>query len=312
MMEEMRETQPEEDSLSGQSEQGEFQELDEATTQPEALIERKGNLEVAEGVEKAFVKLMDQTMENLESISLRKEEEEDGEYKVKVKFPWLLDGDEDDIEGVWARVSTLTKDERGTYFMPEISDSVAMDSDQEIPHPEDIQPLEEIDERQYDSQATLYEKKEELYNLKDEGVIGEPSISQEIKDIPDSYLDGLEIYQRDSNQVNKVWLPDEGAIGEPDISQEKKDFPETYLGKTEIYQRDSKKANNGWSQDEVDKVEPHETDEYSYYKEDGQKEYTTGEKSKIEFDDDNTGRGEGSSKKGGSEDESNNGDGKDE
>jgi hypothetical protein len=310
-MEEMPESQPEEESLSYQSEQGESQELDEISTQPEAVIEKKGEIGVSEEIEKAFVNLVDLMAENLGSISFDEKEDEDGEYMIKVTFPWLLDGNEDGMEGVWARVSTLTTGERGSYFMPEISDSVAVDSDEEIPHPEDIQPLEEIDERQYDSQATLYEKKETLHNLNDDGAIGEPGISQEVKDIPDSYFDDLEIYQRDTNKTKKVWLPDEGAIGEPAASQEIKDIPDSYPDNLEIYQQDSKKANNVWSQDEDDKLKPQETDEYSYYIEDGQKEYTTGEITKNEFDDENTGREEDVSGKEGSEGESGKGDGKD-
>lgn len=147
-MEETNETRPEDKLASESSEEGESRKLDEVTLQPETMIEKEGNIEVAEGIETNFVDLMDRMTENLQAISTKEVEEEDGDYKVKVKFPWLSDEGEDEWGTDWMRVGSLMTDGQGSWFLPEISDSVAMDSDQEIPHPKDIQPLEDQDENE--------------------------------------------------------------------------------------------------------------------------------------------------------------------
>ncbi len=172
-MEEMRETQPEGELLSDQIEQGELLELDDLTIQPESVIELKGEVEVAEEIENAFVNLMDQAMEKLESISVGEEEEEEegekeeeeGEYRIRVKIPWISDGDEDDMETSWARVATLTTDDQGAWYIPEIKDTVMMDSNEEIPPSAEIQPLEGADEsgklKQYETDGITYDKEGE-------------------------------------------------------------------------------------------------------------------------------------------------------
>lgn len=45
----------------------------------------------------------------------------DSRYRVKVKFPWLNDGE----ESQWARIAVpMAGDGRGTYFLPEVDDQV--------------------------------------------------------------------------------------------------------------------------------------------------------------------------------------------
>lgn len=173
MMEEMRETQPEGESFSDQHAQGEFQELDDLTIRPENVIERKGEVELAEGVEKAFVNLMDHSMGNLEAISVGEEEEEEegekeeeeGEYRIRVKIPWISDGDENDMETSWARVATLTTDEQGVWYLPEITDTVMLDSNEETLPPVDIKPLDGVEEdnkiQQQAADAYRYAKEDE-------------------------------------------------------------------------------------------------------------------------------------------------------
>ena len=53
--------------------------------------------------------------------------------RVKVKFPWLEDGD----ESYWARVATLMAgNDRGTFFLPEVEDEVLVAFDHgDINHP---------------------------------------------------------------------------------------------------------------------------------------------------------------------------------
>ena len=53
--------------------------------------------------------------------------------RVKVKFPWLEDGD----ESYWARVTTLMAgNDRGTFFLPEVDDEVLVAFDHgDINHP---------------------------------------------------------------------------------------------------------------------------------------------------------------------------------
>ena len=47
----------------------------------------------------------------------------EGDYRVKVKFPWLADGTD---ESWWARISTVmaSKDGIGAFFLPEVDDEV--------------------------------------------------------------------------------------------------------------------------------------------------------------------------------------------
>ena len=44
-------------------------------------------------------------------------------HRVKVRFPWLADGEDD--ESHWARVATpMSGNGRGGYFLPEVDDEV--------------------------------------------------------------------------------------------------------------------------------------------------------------------------------------------
>ena len=48
-----------------------------------------------------------------------------GEGKVKIKFPWLHEKDEDEKESNWARIATaMAGNDKGTFFMPEVGDEV--------------------------------------------------------------------------------------------------------------------------------------------------------------------------------------------
>lgn len=52
----------------------------------------------------------------------------DGEYRIKVKFPWIRDkeaGDKEDFLSSWARISSLLAGpSRGWYMLPEVDDEV--------------------------------------------------------------------------------------------------------------------------------------------------------------------------------------------
>lgn len=59
----------------------------------------------------------------------------DGMHRVKVRFPWLSDGDQD--ESHWARVATpMAGNDRGAYFLPEVDDEVLVAFDHgAVDHP---------------------------------------------------------------------------------------------------------------------------------------------------------------------------------
>ncbi|MEO8938422.1 MAG: phage baseplate assembly protein V [Burkholderiaceae bacterium] len=59
----------------------------------------------------------------------------DGMHRVKVRFPWLSDGAQD--ESYWARVATpMAGNDRGAYFLPEVDDEVLVAFDHgAVDHP---------------------------------------------------------------------------------------------------------------------------------------------------------------------------------
>ena len=264
-MEEMSETRPEEKSDSESREGGESQKLDEVTLQPETMIEREGDIEVAEGIETAFVSLMDQMTENLQAINAKEEEEEDGDYKVKVKFPWFIGEGEGEWETDWVRVGSLMTDGQGSWFMPEISDSVAMDSDQEIPPPQHIRPLDEgTDERQYDSQGNAVEFEEIKYDIGVEGAIGEFGEDQELDTNTTKPPHNLEFNSLGSVVASQTQSYDikegdelkgygEKLVNDAEkttLQQEKNDVPESYLENLDTYERDTGKIKKDWWADD--------------------------------------------------------------
>ena len=60
-----------------------------------------------------------------------------------MKFPWLLDGDENEFGTDWVRVGAFASDGHGTFFMPEVEDDVLVVFDGEAPLPKDFQPVED-------------------------------------------------------------------------------------------------------------------------------------------------------------------------
>lgn len=84
-----------------------------------------------------------ETLDSGEEGSFFTPDTEDEEvYSVKVKFPWLMVGDENEFETDWVRVGTFATDGHGSYFMPEVEDEVLVAFDGEAPPPTDIQPVE--------------------------------------------------------------------------------------------------------------------------------------------------------------------------
>jgi hypothetical protein len=139
-MEDSRETQPQEGFEPEDSEREAFQALDEITFQPEAELESGGNLEGAEAIEAAFVELLDPNVEDLGFSSVPHEVEEDEEYRILVKFPWIGEGDADDQETAWAQVATFMTDGDGAWYLPEVEDEVVADTDDQALRSDDLQP----------------------------------------------------------------------------------------------------------------------------------------------------------------------------
>jgi hypothetical protein len=94
--------------------------LEAATQEPEGTVEQLGDYVEAEAIEAELVEMIQPIIESTS---------DDEEYKVKVKFPWLLDStdsdDDEDFESSWARITTGA--ESGTYILPEVEDEALLD-----------------------------------------------------------------------------------------------------------------------------------------------------------------------------------------
>ena len=60
---------------------------------------------------------------NIEHDQPKAQTEEEKGYRVRVKFPWLMESD----ESYWARMSTMMAGkDRGAFWMPEVDDEVVV------------------------------------------------------------------------------------------------------------------------------------------------------------------------------------------